>query len=424
MPNDPLTKLVEQARSQLNAELQVLGEHLQKLEQSVQDLRAQQRTLEGSVSSSLDGLAKVEIPRGDGAPVVLAGGAVIEQILAGVRDLITATLPEQVLEVLTDEGAKLGVRSAVFDIRGKAAWGSAARGFGGLSDKAFRGVVVQLAQDNPFRSCFETAGHIDTDAQGLKKNRNILDKLQPSSQDTILLLPVRSAGSVSAIFYADTGGKSEPLPVDALKIFSEFAGAQLDRLMALSGGFAPPAEPRAEAPVEVEPEPIAEPVPEPVEAEPVAVPLPAPPEEPAVEPEPVSVPVIGESVPVEEVAPPSPPPPPPPPPLPPAVPSPGGFDISGLSEEEQKGHRDAKRFAKLLVSEIDLYNKAKAQDGRKSRDLYKRLKSDIDRSRQTYEKRFGKSVGKQVDYFHEELVRILAGGDPSVLGSEYPGPTV
>jgi hypothetical protein len=106
------------------------------------------------------------------------------------------------------------------------------------------------------------------------------------------------------------------------------------------------------------------------------------------------------------------------------VPSPGGFDISGLSEEEQKGHRDAKRFAKLLVSEIDLYNKAKAQDGRKSSDLYKRLKSDIDRSRQTFEKRFGKSVGKQYDYFHEELVRILAGGDPSVLGSDYPGPTV
>ena len=422
MPYDPLTRLVEQARTQLASELQALGEQLQKLERSVQDLRAQQRTLEESVSSRLDGLARVEVPRGDGAPVVLAGGAVIEQILGGVRDLITATLPEQVLEVLTDEGSKLGVRSAVFDIRGKAAWGSAARGFAGLSDKTFRGVVVQLAQDNPFRTCVETAGHVDTNAKGLKKNRNILEKLQPGAQDVILLLPIRSAGSVSAIFYADSGGRSEPLPVDALKIFSEFAGAQLDRLMALSGGMAP-AEPRAEAPVEVEPEPIAEPAPEPVEAEPVAEPLPAPPEAPIVEPEPVSVPVIGESVPVEEVvAPPTPPPTTPPPP--PAVPSPGGFDISGLSEEEQKGHRDAKRFAKLLVSEIDLYNKAKAQDGRKSSDLYKRLKSDIDRSRQTFEKRFGKSVGKQYDYFHEELVRILAGGDPSVLGSDYPGPTV
>ena len=417
MPYDPLTKLVEQARTQLASELQALGEQLQKLEQSVQNLRAQQRTLEESVGSRLDGLARVEVPSGGGPPVVLAGGAVIEQILAGVRDLITATLPEQVLEVLTDEGAKLGVRSAVFDIRGKAAWGSSARGFAGLSDKAFRGVVVQLAQDTPFRTCFETAGHIDTDAKGLKKNRNILDKFQPGAQDTILLLPIRSAGSVSAICYADSGGRSEPLPVDALKILSEFAGAQLDRLMALSGGMGP-SEPRAEVPVEVEPEPIAEPAPEPVEAEPVVESVPPPPEAPVVEPEAVSVPVMGESVPVEEVA------AAPAPPPPPAVPSPGGFDVSALSEEEQKGHRDAKRFAKLLVSEIDLYNKGKVQDGRKSGDLYKRLKSDIDRSRQTFEKRFGKTVGKQYDYFHEELVRILAGGDPTFLGSDYPGPTV
>src|SRR5208337_4616185 len=96
------------------------------------------------------------------------------------------------------------------------------------------------------------------------------------------------------------------------------------------------------------------------------------------------------------------PPPPPPPP-----PAPAGFDVSQLSEAEQKVHKDAKRFAKLLVSEIELYNKAKVADGRKNRDLYKRLKSDIDRSRQTYEKRFGKILSKQFDYFHAELVKNL-----------------
>jgi hypothetical protein len=284
-------------------------------------------------------------------------------------------------------------------------------------------VVVQLAQDTPFRTCVETAGHVDTNAQGLKKNRNVLDKLQPGPRDSIILLPVRSAGSVSAIFYADTGGRSEPLPVDALKIYSEFAGAQLDRLMALSGGVPSAETAGAEAAPEVEAEPVAPPAPEPVAAEPIPEPVPEPaaeaPEPPMVEPEPVSVPVIGETVPVEVSA-----PPPSPAPAAPAVVSPGGFDVSGLSEDDQKAHRDAKRFAKLLVSEIDLYNKAKVQDGRKNADLYKRLKSDIDRSRQTYEKRFGKTVGKQYDYFHEELVRILATGDASLLGSDYPGPTV
>ena len=93
-------------------------------------------------------------------------------------------------------------------------------------------------------------------------------------------------------------------------------------------------------------------------------------------------------------------------------------------EEEQKVHRAARRFSKLLVSEIELYNKEKVAEGRKNKDLYQRLKKDIDRSRQTYEERFGKTGTQQVDYFHEELVRALARNDPSLLGSDYPGPLV
>jgi hypothetical protein len=425
MQIDAITKLVEQAREQLTAEFRTQADQIQKLEQSVQELRTQQQRLEESVGRRLDDLAKAEIPGGPaGEP---GGAAMLEQVLAGVRDLITATLPEQVLEVLTEEGAKLGVRAAIFDVRGKAAWGSSARGFAGLSDRVFRSVVVPLSQDAPFRTCFETAGHVDANPGMLKKNRNVLEKLKPDSEDSILLLPIRSAGSVSAIFYCDSGGKQQPLPVDALKILAEFAGAQLDRLMAFSGGMPPAAEIPAEA-QEIEAEPMTEPAAGTPEAEPAvaAESVEAGPVVEAGQP-PEAVPMLGETVPVESAPPASAPEMPeaptselPPPPVAAVV----GFDLARLSEEEQKGHRDAKRFAKLLVSEIELYNKAKVQDGRKNRDLYKRLKSDIDRSRQTYEKRFGKSVGKQYDYFHEETVRILAGSDASLLGPDYPGPTV
>jgi DNA replication initiation complex subunit (GINS family) len=97
--------------------------------------------------------------------------------------------------------------------------------------------------------------------------------------------------------------------------------------------------------------------------------------------------------------------------------------MSRLSEAEQKLHKDARRFARLLVSEIELYNRAKVAEGRKSRDLYRRLKSDIERSRQTFEKRFGKILDQRFDYFHEEMVRTLGANDPSLLGPEYPGPS-
>ncbi len=99
-------------------------------------------------------------------------------------------------------------------------------------------------------------------------------------------------------------------------------------------------------------------------------------------------------------------------------------DSASMGEAEQKAQKDARRFAKLLVSEIDLYNKAKVAEGRQNRDLYKRLRSDIDRSRLTFEKRFGKGGGQLVDYFHDELVKILAENDSARLGPEYPGPTM
>jgi hypothetical protein len=88
-----------------------------------------------------------------------------------------------------------------------------------------------------------------------------------------------------------------------------------------------------------------------------------------------------------------------------------------IAPEDQKAHDDAKRFARLVVSEIKLYNEAKVTEGRKTRDIYERLKEDIERGRQMYHDRVSQPVRDASDYFHDELVRILAGGDPTALGS-------
>jgi hypothetical protein len=98
-------------------------------------------------------------------------------------------------------------------------------------------------------------------------------------------------------------------------------------------------------------------------------------------------------------------------------------EVQPLSEEE-KLHADAKRFARLLASEIKLYNEQRVLEGRANRDLYVRLKRDIDRSRDMYEKRVSPTVSRKVDYFHDELIRVLGDNDPSTLGSDYPGPRV
>ncbi len=98
-------------------------------------------------------------------------------------------------------------------------------------------------------------------------------------------------------------------------------------------------------------------------------------------------------------------------------------EVQPLTEEE-KLHADAKRFARLLASEIKLYNEQRVREGRANRDLYVRLKRDIDRSRDMYEKRISPTVSRKVDYFHDEIIRVLGDNDPSTLGSDYPGPRV
>jgi hypothetical protein len=87
-----------------------------------------------------------------------------------------------------------------------------------------------------------------------------------------------------------------------------------------------------------------------------------------------------------------------------------------LSAEEQKAHEDAKRFARLVVSEIKLYNESKVNEGRRNKDIYERLKEDIERGRQMYSDRVSPHVRETTNYFYDELVRILAGGDARALG--------
>jgi hypothetical protein len=98
------------------------------------------------------------------------------------------------------------------------------------------------------------------------------------------------------------------------------------------------------------------------------------------------------------------------------------IEVSG--DEERRLHSDARRFARLLVSEIKLYNEQKVAEGRSQHDLYDRLREYIDRSREMYDKRVKPEVAKKYDYFHHELVTTLAEGDAEKLGHSYPGATV
>jgi hypothetical protein len=101
-----------------------------------------------------------------------------------------------------------------------------------------------------------------------------------------------------------------------------------------------------------------------------------------------------------------------------AVPSPG-LETAG---DNQKIHADARRTARLLISEIKLYHEEELRAGREHSDIYERLRKEIEFGRETYASRVPKAVKTNRDYFHEELVRILGENDISRLGPAYPGP--
>jgi hypothetical protein len=77
----------------------------------------------------------------------------------------------------------------------------------------------------------------------------------------------------------------------------------------------------------------------------------------------------------------------------------------------------ARRYARLLVSEIKLYNESAVRTGRERRDLLARLRPEIDRARQLYEERVPISIGHRATLFQQELVQTLAEGDPDLLGA-------
>lgn len=166
-----------------------------------------------------------------------------------------------------------------------------------------------------------------------------------------------------------------------------------------------------------EEEPTAEPVPRPAESVPeptppgAGEPPPPPPAEASEEPPPVEA-KKGAASPASAGAPQVQPPE--------DVQGPGWAFSStpqqDMDDEEEARHEEARRLARLLISEIKLYNEDQVQEGRKNNDIVERLKEDLDRSRQLYEERVDPRVREKTDYFYQEMVRLLGAGDPKTLG--------
>ena len=105
-----------------------------------------------------------------------------------------------------------------------------------------------------------------------------------------------------------------------------------------------------------------------------------------------------------------------------AVASEPGFDVTSLPADIQDLHRRANRVAKVAMQDIKLLRPQDVQLGREHKDICERLRSDLDKARKEYDRRFRAIQDHPVDYFHRWMVEILAQGNAEALG-EYPYPS-
>jgi hypothetical protein len=97
----------------------------------------------------------------------------------------------------------------------------------------------------------------------------------------------------------------------------------------------------------------------------------------------------------------------------------GTFNVSRLSPEEQELHRRANRVAKVSMQDIKMLRPEQVRLGREHKDICVRLRDDIEKAHQEYDRRFKPIMDHPVDYFYRWMVEILAEGDAHALG-EYP----
>ena len=76
---------------------------------------------------------------------------------------------------------------------------------------------------------------------------------------------------------------------------------------------------------------------------------------------------------------------------------------------------DAKRFARLLVSEIKLFNESKVQRGLENKNLSDALRDEIGEARTKYKYRVLNADDER--HFDDALIKILADGDKSKFDS-------
>jgi len=356
------------------------------LQQQIPQLQAQivQRVLEALPVQALS------IQRSDAAAPRENSSALVQ----AVSNIHAGSTQKEILRALLQAGSEHCSRIALFVVKAGVASGWQSRGFG--DDESTTNFTLDL-NSGPAAHAYQN--RVATPGNVAEMDARFVEQFGSPANEQVLILPLTLKDKVAALIYAD-GGDSDKLDAAALELLVIATSAWLEvaslrkQAAAKPDREAAPIVERPAAPVQTVSsfsDPFASHAPKHVPASPVSQPQPAE--------------VVEVEAPVHAAV--------------AAAPATATDPWAALSAEDADVHRKAQRFARLLVDEIKLYNQAKVAEGRRNKDLYDRLKEDIDKSRGTFQKRYGSTVAASADYFQHELLRSLAEDDVAVMGANF-----
>ncbi|OQY28483.1 MAG: hypothetical protein B6244_06955 [Candidatus Cloacimonetes bacterium 4572_55] len=106
---------------------------------------------------------------------------------------------------------------------------------------------------------------------------------------------------------------------------------------------------------------------------------------------------------------PKPKPKPKPAPKPRPAPKPDPPEVT-MNEEEKKAHSKARRLARVLVSDMVLYNKEAVEEGLRNTTIAKTMGDEIKKSWQLFKQQVGSDIANSTTYFKDALNEIMGKG--------------
>ncbi|HEX4784735.1 MAG TPA: hypothetical protein VH350_10355 [Candidatus Sulfotelmatobacter sp.] len=313
-------------------------------------------------------------------------------LVQAVASIHAGTTQKEILRALLDAGSLYGSRVALFVVKAGAANGWQGRGFG--AEDAVKDFALDMSA-GPAAHAYHN--RTAAPANIAEMDGRFVQQFGGPHNEQILVLPLVLKDKVAALLYADGGAEGM------------LDGASLELLVLATSAWLEVVSLRKQAQRDMGDAPAMErpPVAAPVQtvssfSDPFAGHTPKHTARPVAEPAAEVVEVAHATSAAAASA-----------------PAAAADPFAGMSPDDADTHRKAQRFARLLVDEIKLYNQAKVAEGRRNKDLYDRLKEDIEKSRSTFQKRYGSTAAASGDYFQKEVVRSLAEDDYAVMGANF-----